>query len=436
MRLVEVMINFLKNKFFIILVIIFIIVFYIIQLNNNSQKSGEMIYARAGHSSINLEDKILFVGGDKPNSAQTAELYDLNSNKIVKTYKLNFEHTLPSIFQNSRGEIIVIDNNSIERINLDKEQSEVIKIKPFKLDCFVNATKNIQLSDGTVLITGGLENGTYKIVDNNFKNLTIGLPSRKAYIYDINNFKIVKKLNMNYAHSEHSIIKLDNGNVLIFGGNSLSKEGALSIEEFDSHNKKFNVVSYLKFPRINALVTKQDNLVFLIAGETFYKENWEKKSIKASSNNIVEIYDINKKSTPRLNTEIIGNKYDNYNINNKNSFITTLDNRYLLFFISQRENKSKIIIYDTNCNRVIKSKTINVGLYPNINVSNNIILTSGGEVRINPISLLMLTNLCEYGKICTYTDSKKIKIMKGVNYGFKQFFDNFNKQNSSSIYAY
>ena len=37
---------------------------------------------------------------------------------------------------------------------------------------------------------------------------------------------------MNYAHSEHSVIKLDNGNVLIFGGNSLSKEGALSIEEF------------------------------------------------------------------------------------------------------------------------------------------------------------------------------------------------------------
>ena len=103
-------INFSKNKNFIILVIIFVIVFYIIQLNNNFQQSGEMIYARAGHSSINLEDKILFVGGDKPDSAKTAELYDLNSHKIIKTYKLNFEHTLPSIFQNSRGEIIVIDN--------------------------------------------------------------------------------------------------------------------------------------------------------------------------------------------------------------------------------------------------------------------------------------------------------------------------------------
>ena len=347
-------INFSKNKNFIILVIIFVIVFYIIQLNNNFQQSGEMIYARAGHSSINLEDKILFVGGDKPNSAKTAELYDLNSNKIIKTYKLNFEHTLPSIFQNSRGEIIVIDNNSIERIDLNKEQSEVIQIKPFKLDCYVNATKNIQLSDGTVLITGGLENGTYKLVNNNFKNLTTGIPSRKAYIYDINNFKIVKKLNMNYAHSEHSVIKLDNGNVLIFGGNSLSKEGALSIEEFDSHNKKFNTVSYLNFPRMNALLTKQNNLVFLIAGQIFYKKNWEGKSIKANSNNIVEIYDINTKSTIRLNTKLIYNKYDYYDINNKNSFVTNLNNKYLLFFISQRENKSKLIIYDTNCNKVIK----------------------------------------------------------------------------------
>ena len=405
-------INFSKNKNFIILVIIFVIVFYIIQLNNNFRQSGEMIYARAGHSSINLEDKILFVGGDKPDSAKTAELYDLNSHKIIKTYKLNFEHTLPSIFQNSRGEIIVIDNNSIERIDLNKEQSEVIQIKPFKLDCYVNATKNIQLSDGTVLITGGLENGTYKLVNNNFKNLTTGIPSRKAYIYDINNFKIVKKLNMNYAHSEHSVIKLDNGNVLIFGGNSLSKEGALSIEEFDSHNKKFNTVSYLNFPRMNALLTKQNNLVFLIAGQIFYKKNWEGKSIKANSNNIVEIYDINTKSTIRLNTKLIDNKYDYYDINNKNSFVTNLNNKYLLFFISQRENKSKLIIYDTNCNKVIKNKTINVGLYPNIDINNNIILFSGGEKRINPISLLILTNICAYGKICTYEDSKKIKIMK------------------------
>lgn len=404
--------KFSRNKFFAILIIIFVIVLYLIQLNNSSLKTREMIYARSGHSSITLKDKILFVGGDKSDSAKTAELYDLKSNKIVKTYNLNFAHTLPNIFQNSKGEIIIIDNNSIERIDLNEKQAKVIQIQPFKLDCYVNATRTIQLDDGTVLITGGLENGTYKLVNNNFTNLTTGLPSKKAYIYDINNFKIIKTLNMNYAHSEHSVIKLDNGDVLIFGGNSLSKEGALSIEIFDSLNKKFNIVGHLNFPRMNTLITKQNNLIFLIAGQSFYKEQWGEKYIKANSNNIIEIYDISKKSIIDLNTELI-DKYDNYNIDNKNSFVTNLDNKYLLFFISQRKNKSKIIIYDTNCNKIIKSKTINVGLYPSISI-NNAIIISGGEERINKISLLMLTNLCEYGKICTYKDSKKIKIMKGV----------------------
>ena len=61
---------------------------------------------------------------------------------------------------------------------------------------------------------------------------------------------------------------------------------------------------------MNALLTKQNNLVFLIAGQIFYKKNWEGKSIKANSNNIVEIYDINTKSTIRLNTKLIYNKYD------------------------------------------------------------------------------------------------------------------------------
>lgn len=408
----EVMKNFSRNKFFAILIIVFVIVLYPIQLKNNSfLKSSKMIYARAGHSSIILEDKILFVGGDKSDSAKTAELYDLKLNKIVKTYNLNFTHTLPNIFKNSKGEIIIIDNNSIELINLNEKQAKLIQTQPFKLDCYVNTTKTIQLDDGTVLITGGLENGTYKLVNNNFKILTTGLPSKKAYIYDINNFKIIKTLNMNYAHSEHSVIKLDNGNVLIFGGNSLSKEGALSIEIFDNVNKKFNIVGHLNFPRRNMLIAKQNNLIFLIAGQSFYKEQWGEHYIKANSNNIIEIYDISKKSMIDLSTELI-NKYGNYNIDNKNSLVTNLDNKYLLFFISQRNNKSKIIIYDTNCNKIIKSKTVNVGLYPSINI-NNAIIISGGEKRINKLSLLMLSNLCVYGKICTYKDSKKIKIMKG-----------------------
>ena len=371
---------------------------------------GNMLIPRAAHSALYFDNKVLYVGGVTHSEQPTAELYDLKNKKNLNLYKLQDKHIYPGLYKNSKNEIIVLDNNSIEKINLKTNRTDIIADNPFNLDSYIGTSQNVQITEDTILVTGGLEQPETKFVDSKIDSKEPGLPTKKAYIYDINNYKILKTLSMNYPHSGHSLVKLDNGNILVVGGISNSRAGALAIEEFDINTQTFKIAGKLNIPRKNFLIVKNKNLIFIIAGEEFDKSNWKKRYLVSENSNIIEVFDTQNKTTKIVNQNLFSER--KLVVNNLNTFVKMLNNDNILFIITQRGFPSRKIIYSTKRNKILENHSINIGLYPNIIGVNDYLLISGGEDKYNLINLIFNSKTCSYGQICTLKNSRKIIKLK------------------------
>jgi hypothetical protein len=116
------------------------------------------------------------------------------------------------------------------------------------------------LDDGTVLIAGG--NSTENI--NKYPHVI----TAEIYHPDKNKFEVIKGLNI--PRNSHCAVKLDNGKVLFFGGQIMLdqyKEADL-VEEYDPKTKEFRVVGKLLSGRIEGVkaVKLDDGRIFLYGG--------------------------------------------------------------------------------------------------------------------------------------------------------------------------
>lgn len=183
-----------------------------------TKPAGQLVEARSDHHAVLLSDgRIYIVGGDKTN--QSAEIYD------PKTKKSKLVASLPEPLHNQEYSVTVLKN-------------------------------------GKILIAGGRHN----IPGSKYANY-----SKTAYIYDPIKNLFEHPLSMNDHHSEHKAVLLQNGNVIITGGNHSS-----IIDLYNPKMNKFTSYGYycsppelkenknLTLDRQGAILLKDDKI--LVAG--------------------------------------------------------------------------------------------------------------------------------------------------------------------------
>src|SRR3989338_245914 len=86
--------------------------------------------------------------------------------------------------------------------------------------------RSIKLADGNVLVTGGVSS-----------LWPIPWPHSSAEIFDSKKQKFIQLQSMNTYHTEHALVPLADGNILIIGGNQQK-----TLEIFDIKNKNFTAL--------------------------------------------------------------------------------------------------------------------------------------------------------------------------------------------------
>lgn len=140
-----------------------------------------------------------------------------------------------SVIKLNNNKVAIIENSKINILDSSTfdllAKSDLIEKREEGLCYWGSCSDAIQLSDNLILITGG-KKGDYPDI----KKL------KTAEIYDLNNQKSYKITNMPIGFSEHKMIELDDGNIIILEtDNPYSKKTVLF--------KYFKFGQYFNFPR-------------------------------------------------------------------------------------------------------------------------------------------------------------------------------------------
>jgi len=195
---------------------------------------GNMNLGRSSHTSTLLSDGLVLVTGGFVNSnavTNSAETYDGTNFTFTYTKaNMGFSRAYHTATLLDDGKMLILggvsggslaETNSAELYNPTTRQFE--SISPGMIDSRAFHTATL-LSDGRILILGG----TVPTSSGVFS-------SKKAEIYDPSTKKFLALPEMGVYRAGHTATMLDNGLVLILGGNGTD----LTIELFDSNENKF-----------------------------------------------------------------------------------------------------------------------------------------------------------------------------------------------------
>ncbi len=110
--------------------------------------------------------------------------------------------------------------------------------------------RSIKLADGNVLVTGGVSS-----------LWPIPWPHSSAEIFDSKKQKFIQLPPMNTYHTEHALVALADGNILIIGGNQQK-----TLEIFDINTKNFKALPPPQIPRAGHTAHVVGNKLFIIGG--------------------------------------------------------------------------------------------------------------------------------------------------------------------------
>ncbi len=167
---------------------------------------------------------------NKPNKEITkTEISDCH-NCFILGPNMNFFHNGPAILLDN-GNILVTGGYTKQAEIYDYKKNEFVLTKG-KMNYIrsVGATAT-KLNNGNVLITGGATN------EQSFESI----PNEE--IYNSNTGIFSKIPNMCIPRADHTAILMDNGNVLIFGGNNSKTLHIQEIEEFNYLNNSFRIIN-------------------------------------------------------------------------------------------------------------------------------------------------------------------------------------------------
>ncbi len=199
---------------------LFLLLLNILYSLSSAQNSGTWITidslneARVGLSSVLLPNGNVLVGGGEGDtlSPTSCEIYDITIGKWRYTNPMNIPRFLSKFLLLKTGKVIAIGGNKKRSCELFDPNTETWTITD-SLRILKESGESITiLKDGRILVSGGYRRPT----DIHDKNTVFD----SCEIYDPVTEKWTIAASMNMPRKEHSSILLEDGTVLVVGGNS------------------------------------------------------------------------------------------------------------------------------------------------------------------------------------------------------------------------
>jgi hypothetical protein len=227
--------------------------------------------ARYAHASIVLPNgNILVSGGIGNGTAKSCEIYDLQTKKWRSTASMNNGREYHKMFLLGNGRVIAIggsNNRSCEIFDLETEtwtDTDSLLTNRFLWE------STLQLRDGSILVSGG-----YRFQNN--APFHIELNECELYNPETRRWKTITPLNE--ARYSHSSIELSNGKILITGGVGNGGNQLKSCEIYDLVQNNWILADSLNIQRdSHASFLLPNGNVFIAGGNcetvfTYFPQN-------------------------------------------------------------------------------------------------------------------------------------------------------------------
>jgi hypothetical protein len=227
-------------------------------------QTGSLLQARYDQAAVTLSDgRVLIVGGDGPDGAlASAELYDPTTGKFSATGSMTHARSFPAAALLSDGRVLVIGDGHFSIGGTGDNSAEVYDPATGRFAAtgsMANARSDATttlLQDGRVLVAGG---------DSGDATTSKALAS--AELYDPKTGTFGPTGSMAVARALHHAVLLKDGRVLVEGGWSASGDTAAA-ELYDPATGTFSPAGSMPEARIYDTATLLPNGRVLIAGGT------------------------------------------------------------------------------------------------------------------------------------------------------------------------
>ena len=231
-------------------------------LNGKFSLTGSLTFKRLAHSATLLSNgTVLLAGGadGKFHSLPFAELFNPATGRFTSTSNLNAARLFHTATTLENGQVLLAGgNNSVAAL---ASAERFTSLKKFVLTGSMTTPRTFHSASllnsgglaGQVLMAGGFRTGP--------------LASAEIFSPLTNAFKATGS--MNHARLVHTATRLNDGEVLIAGGEDNQNGHPLAPAElFNPETRKFTVVTNLHFPRLFHTATLLPSGMVLIAGGT------------------------------------------------------------------------------------------------------------------------------------------------------------------------
>ncbi len=267
----------LERKYFNMYIIIFILVVIInslvpAQYYGSWYEIDSMNIARVGHAMVVLPNGDVLVSGSEADSIQSsAEIYEFSTGKWRYTTPMNVPRGLHNLVLLSSGKVIAIGGYKEQSCELFDPQTETWSMTDSIPTFRFTGQTVTELADGRIMVAGGyyVDTATWDFIILN-----------KVDIYDPATETWLQAEPMDLARYEHSATLLNDGRVLVAGGNTETFQTA-DCEIYNPLNNTWTNTSPMTEPRYShAAIRLSNGNVFISGGDP-------------SSGYTCEVFDVN-----------------------------------------------------------------------------------------------------------------------------------------------
>lgn len=260
-----------------IIIIVFIIVLtFVVSFFLISNATNHLNFGRFAFSMIDINnDSILVIGGDGGSSndvTKKAELINLRDNSVVKLLSdTNYSHRQSLLVKNKEGNILIIDDNPIEYYNPKTEKFVSTQY------CVVNAncTKDSNRLSRTFIAS------PYD-VENVLIMLLTKSNYQKLYLYNFEKFTLRQLPNFIIPRTKYSLVNLNNGQILITGGIDKNNKKINIAEIYNPNVGKFEVSNLDDIKNIIAKIKLTDKTLYITYNSVYLLDNKTNKKQKVN----------------------------------------------------------------------------------------------------------------------------------------------------------
>lgn len=272
--------NMFKSKKFIILIVLIIVIIGLFQAqsyiprDNEFVRTGNLQLPRFNHSAILLNDGRTFIAGGvfflkgrnfspkgKPSDGLKTEIYNPKAGRFSIIGKMNRDHGVkPTLTLLNNGKVLILggvqkdnETNQAELFNPVSNKFEYTGSLITPRSRYFTANS---LQDGRVLITGGFSEKEHVL---KFQIL------KEAELYNPKTGKFKSTGNMVTPRWDHVSVLLNNGKVLVVGGENKANRLS-SAELYDPKTGKFTPIGSMNYARKAPNVTLLKDGRVLISG--------------------------------------------------------------------------------------------------------------------------------------------------------------------------